>query len=289
MRKLALLPLTAALLLAACGDKPAPESAAGTGPAAGREVAPQPPAPVTGPKVTGRVEVTDLSELPAGLQLVVRVLDATDPAVVPPVFSEVVMPAPRLLPYDFEIGYDAARLDATRRYVVEATLQTDGVVLYGTPSPTPVLTQGAVSDGVVLNMVRGGKPVATVPPSEQIKLDFSKLEAELGTLRRITGERLDEQVAIGWDAFVDSSGQVRMAREQVETAEGGTAAYRFAYQGGQPWVVERKQGGTTTLVGWTTDGQLVLNDRAGQPLSDEEVATLQKRAADVYAQAAARR
>lgn len=287
MRKLVLLPLTAALTLAACGgDSPAP---AATAPAAQRDVAPAPPAPVTGPKVTGRVEVTDLTELPAGLQLVVRLLDATDPTVVPPVFSEVVMPAPRVLPYNFEIGYDAARLDQTRRYVAEAQLQADGVVLYGTPAATPVLTQGGMSDGVVLNLVRGGKPVATVAPSEQIKLDFAALEANLGTLRRITGERLDEAVAIGWDAFVDSSGQVRMAREQVETAEGGTAAYRFAYQGGQPWVVERKQGGVTTLIGWTTDGQLILNEKGGAPASDEEIAALKKRAADVYTQAAARR
>lgn len=289
MRKFALLPLTAALTLAACGgESPAPGNA-GTAPTAAREVAPQPPAPVTGPKVTGRVEVTDLTELPAGLQLVVKLLDASDPTVVPPVFSEVVMPAPRVLPYNFEIGYDAARVDQARRYVVEASLQANGVVLYGTPEATPVLTQGAATSGVVLNLVRGGKAVATVPPSEQIKLDFAQLEANLGTLRRITGERLDEAVAIGWDAFVDSSGQVRMAREQVETAEGGTAAYRFAYQGGQPWVVERKQGGVTTLIGWTSDGQLILNDKGGAPASDEEIAALQKRAADVYAQAAARR
>jgi uncharacterized lipoprotein YbaY len=288
MRKLALLPLTAALTLAACGgESPAP--AAGTAPAAQRPTAPQPPAPVTGPKVAGRVEVTDLTELPAGLQLVVRLLDTTDPTVVPPVFSEVIMPAPRLLPYNFEIGYDAARLDQARRYSVEAALQADGVVLYGTPAGTAVLTQGAPADGLVLNLVRGGKAVATVPPSEQIKADFANLEANLGTLRRITGERLDEAVAIGWDAFVDSSGQVRMAREQVETVEGGAVAYRFAYQGGQPWVVERKQGGVTTLVGWTSEGQLVLNDKGGAPASDDEIAALRKRAADVYTQAAARR
>lgn len=289
MRKLALLPLTAALTLAACGDdKPAPAAAPATG-AAPTAAAPQAPAPVTGPKVAGRVEVTGLAELPAGLQLVVKLLDVTDPTQVSPVVSEVTMPAPRVLPYDFEIGYDAARVDQARRYTVEATLQTDGVVLYGTPSGTAVLTEGAPASGVVLNLVRGGKPLVTVAPSEQIKLDFAQLEANLGTLRRISGERLDEQVAIGWDAFVDSSGQVRMAREQVETVEGGTTAYRFAYQGGQPWVVERKQGGSTTLLGWTSDGQLILNEKGGAPASDEEVAALQKRAADVYGQAAARR
>jgi hypothetical protein len=82
---------------------------------------------------------------------------------------------------------------------------------------------------------------------------------------------------------------VRMAREQVETAEGGNTAYRFAYQGGQPWVVERKQGGTTTLLGWTSDGQLILNEKGAEPASEDEVEALKQRALALYATAAARR
>ncbi len=288
MRKLALFPLTAALALSACGgDSPAP--AATEAAPAERQVAPAVPPPVTGPRVSGRIEVSDLQALPAGLQLSVKVLDATDPSAVPSVFSEVLLPAPRVLPYDFEVGYDAARLDQTRRYVIDAALQADGVVLYGTPQSTPVLTQGAPAESVVLNLVRGGKAVTAVAPADQLKLEFAKLETELGALRRITGERLEAEVAIGWDAFVDPSGQVRMAREQVDFGDAGNAAFRFAYQGGQPWVVERKQGGTTTLLGWTSDGQMILNEKGNAPASDEEVAQLRQRALDLYAQAAARR
>ncbi len=204
--------------------------------------------------------------------------------------AERVTPAPRLLPSGFEVGYDETRIDPTHRYVVEVSLQADGLVLYGAPAPTPVLTEGAANNGLTITLVQGGKPVASVAPPEQLKLDFQALEANLGALRRITGERMDEAVSIGWDAFVDnSSGQVRMAREQVETAEGGNTAYRFAYDGGQPWMVERKQAGGTTLLGWTSDGQLILNEKSGGQASEEEVAQLKQRALALYAQAAARR
>jgi hypothetical protein len=228
--------------------------------------------------------------LPEGIELVVKLLDVTDATAVPVLLNERVVAAPRILPSGFEIGYDAAQIDQARSYAVEVALRTDGIVLYGTPAPTPVLTQGGGTQGLTVTLVQGGKPVSTVAPPEQLKLDFQALEANLGALRRITGERLDEQVAIGWDAFVDTvSGQVRMAREQVETAEGGTTAYRFAYQGGQPWVVERKQGGTTTLLGWTSDGQLILNEKGAEQASEQEIEQLKQRALALYSTAAARR
>jgi uncharacterized lipoprotein YbaY len=294
MRKLALFPLTIALALSACGGESTPPAGA-PAPAASApaEAAPIPPAntPITGPRIAGRVEVTDLTSLPAtGTQLAFKLFDVTDAAVAPVVVAEQITGAPRNLPYDFEFGYDAARIDQSRRYVMEASIQSEGFVLYGTPAPTPVLTQGAGDSGFVLNLVRGGKPVSTVPPSEQLKLDFAALEAQLGALRRIKGERLEEEVAVGWDAFVDDgSGQVRMAREQVDYGDAGTAEFRFAYQGGQPWVVERKQGGATTLLGWTTDGQLILNEKGGAQASDEEIAELKQRASALYSVAAARR
>lgn len=290
MRKLALLPLSAALALAACGgEQPATAPAAGNAPAAA-PAAPAPAAPITGPKISGSVTVAGVAQLPDGIELGVKLYDVSDASVAPVLIAERSTPAPRILPSTFEIGYDPATIDQTKRYAVEVALQTDGVILYGTPAPAPVLTQGAADSGHSLTLVQGGKPVSTLAPPDQLKADFAALEANLGALRRITGERLDEEVAIGWDAFVDTvSGQVRMAREQVETVEGGTVAYRFAYQGGQPWVVERKQGGSTTLIGWTSDGQLMLNEKGSEAAPDEEVEALRTRALALYTTAAARR
>lgn len=291
MRKFALLPLSAALALAACsGDQPAAPADPAATPAPAAPAGPAAATPITGPKVSGSITVEGVSQLPGGIELVVKLYDVTDAAAVPTLLGERVVAAPRILPSGFEIGYDPATVDQARKYAVEVALRTDGIVLYGTPAPAPALTQGAPTEGLALTLVQGGKPVTTVSPPEQLKLDFEALEGNLGALRRITGERLDEQVAIGWDAFVDTvSGQVRMAREQVETAEGGTTAYRFAYQGGQPWVVERTQGGTTTLLGWTSDGQLILNEKGAEQATEQEVEALKQRALALYSTAAARR
>jgi putative lipoprotein len=230
-----------------------------------------------------------LEKLPDGLQLNLKMLDVSDPAAVPETVAERTIPAPRQLPYNFELGYDPARIDAEGRYVIEASLQADGLSLYGTTAATPVLTQGAPDRGFSLNLVQGGKAVATMAPADQLKADFTALVANIGALRRITGERLEEETAVGWDAFVAADGQVRMAREQVDYAEAGNAAFRYAYQGGQPWVVERKQGRVITMIGWTSDGTLLLNEKGSESASEDEVAALRKRALDLYATAAARR
>jgi hypothetical protein len=217
-------------------------------------------------------------------------LDVTDPTAVPTLVAERVTQSPRILPSGFEIGYDPAQIDATRKYVVTVALQADGLVLYGTPTQTPVLSEGAANQGLALTLVQGGKAVTELAPPDQLKADFKALADKLGALRRITGERMEESVSVGWDAFVDDgSGQVLFAREKVEVAESGVTAYRYAYQGGQPWVIERKSGGTTTMVGWTTDGQLILNDIGGAPASDSDVEALKQRALAVYSTAAARR
>lgn len=287
--KSALLPLSLALALSACGgDKPAP--APSRAPAASTPTVPA-PTPITGPKVSGSFTVQGIAgTLPGGLELAVKLLDVTDPAAVPTVIAERVTQSPRILPSGFEIGYDPAQIDATHKYVVTVALQADGLLLYGTPNQTAVLTADAPSEGLSLTLVQGGKAIAELAPPDQLKADFKELESRLGALRRVAGERMDEQVSVGWDAFVDnSSGQVLMAREQVEVAEVGKTAYRFAYKGGQPWFIERKQGGVIAFLGWTADGQLILNESGSDALSDAEVETLKQRALAVYATAAARR
>jgi uncharacterized lipoprotein YbaY len=291
MRKLALIPISIALALSACGgEPPADAPAASTAPPATAATDAPATTPVEGPKVSGSFSVEGVSQLPGGIQLTVKLLDVTDAASVPVLVSERTTAAPRLIPSGFEVGYDPAQIDPSRRYVLEVALQTDGIVLYGTPAPTPVLSGGAGDSGLSVVLVQGGKPVSTIAPPDQLRADFEALEANLGALRRITGERLDEEVAIGWDAFVDNaSGQVLMAREQVEVAEAGTTAYRFAYKGGQPWWVERTQGGTTTELGWTSEGELIVNRKGDDVASEEEIEQLRQRALALYGTAAARR
>lgn len=284
MRKSLPLSLVVALALSACGGEPSPSSS--STPAAAAPVA---AAPVTGPALRGSIAVKDIARLPAGIQLNLKLLDITDPASLPVVVAESTQPAPNALPADVALGYDPARIDQTHRYALQASLKAETVVLYGSAEPFQVLTQGAPSSGIAMELVRGGQPAINVPPADKLKLDFAKLESEIGALRRIKGERLEEEIAVGWDAFVDSSGQIRMAREQVDYGDAGSAAFRYAYQSGLPWVVERKQGGVKTLVGWNADGQVVLNEQGDAPATDEELAALRQRAADLYQTAAAQR
>ncbi len=284
MHKLISLSVAAALFLSACGGESAGTS--GNAPSAQQQGA---PAAVTGPALSGQIDVDQLPSLPPGITLVLKLLDTTDKAVLPVVVAESATPAANALPFKFALPYEPARIDATHSYALSATLQAETLVLYGTAAPVPVLTDGAPSSDMKLALVRGGQPSADVPPDELAKKEFAELEAHIGALRRIQGERLEEEIAVGWDAFVESSGQIRMAREQVDFGDAGSAAFRYAYRGGKPWIVERVQGGKKTLVGWNEEGTVILNETASGKAGDDVLESLRQRAASLYREAAARR
>ena len=285
--KFNVLPLSvaAALALSACGGQSnAPAGASSTSQA--QQAAAQ---PVSGPAVTGTASIDKLATLPPGLTLVLRLVDTTDAANLPVVVTESTQPAPNVLPLSFALGYDPAAIKQDHRYGLQVAVQAETLVLYGTSAPIPVLTQGAPNKGLTAALVRGGQPSADVPPGEQAKADFATLSDNIGALRRIQGERLEADVAVGWDAFVEDSGQIRMAREQVDFGDAGSAQFRYAYKGGKPWVVERVQGSTTTLVGWNEQGDLVLNEKGNGEADEAEVTSLYSRAESLYGQAAAKR
>ena len=284
MRKSLPLSLVVAVALSACGGEPSPSTSSSS--AAGL---PATAAAVSGPSVSGSITIKDSPKMAAGIKLHLKLVDITDPAAVPVVVTESSKPAPATVPAQVALGYDPAVIDQNKRYALPAALMADTFVLYGTAVPVPALTQGAPSTGLALELVRGGQPAVDVPPADKAKADFAKLEAEIGALRRIQGERLEADVAVGWDAFVDGSGQIRMAREQVDYGDAGSAEFRYAYQSGLPWVVERKQAGVTTLVAWNAEGLVLLNEHGAEPASDEDVEALKQRAAALYSTAAAKR
>lgn len=285
--KFNVLPLSvaAALALSACGGQTnAPADASSSSKA--QQAATQ---PVTGPAVTGTASIDKLATLPPGLSLVLRLVDTTDAANLPVVVAESTQPAPNVLPLSFALGYDPAVIKQDHRYGIQVAVQAETLVLYGTSAPVPVLTSGAPAKGLAVALVRGGQPSADVPPSEQAKADFITLSDNIGALRRIHGERLEADVAVGWDAFVEDSGQIRMAREQVDFGEAGSAQFRYAYKGGKPWVVERVQASITTLVGWSEQGDLILNEKGEGEADEADVSSLYARAQSLYGQAEAKR
>jgi uncharacterized lipoprotein YbaY len=277
------LSVSAALMLAACGGQDAvPAKTEATHVSSQAQANAQP----TGPAVTGTAMIDKLTTLPRGLSLVIKLVDTTDPASVPVVVAQSTQTASQILPLNLALAYDPAKIDPSHQYGLQVALQAEILVLYGTDHPVPVLTNGAPNKGLQINLVRGGQPAVNVPPGELAKKEFADLEAHIGAMRRLHGERLEEQIAVGWDAFVEDSGQIRMAREQVDYVDAGSAQFRYAYKGGKPWVVARAQGGKTVMVGWNETGDLVLNEPAD---SGVDPAGLYARAQSLYTLASAQR
>lgn len=273
-------------LLAACGQQ---ESAAPAAPAQPQApaAAAAPAAPQYATAVKGDITVAGLTELPAGLQLNLRLLDVSDPSQVPPVVAEVTAPAPTALPNRFALPYDASKIKPDGRYAVLAALLVEGHPLYSSPTPTPVLTEGN-GDNIAIELVRGGAQADTqIAPTEKMKQDFAALERAIGGFQRVAGERMNDDVTVGWDAFI-ASGQVRFAREQVDFGDAGTAAFKYAFQGGKPWVVVRVQRDRTTWLGWNEAGELILNEGDVGAVEAEEAERLRAQAAEVMSLAAKR-
>ncbi|MBK9493642.1 MAG: hypothetical protein BWZ07_01011 [Alphaproteobacteria bacterium ADurb.BinA280] len=265
--------------LAACGDASAPASKpAAIAPA---QTAATPAAPQFATAINGDLRVSGLTQLPKGIQLSIRLLDFSDPSQVAPVVAEINEPAPALLPHRFRLGYDAGKINAEGRYAVQAALLAGTAPLYSTAQPMPVLTQGA-GEQVVLELVRGGAEAATqMAPTDKLKKDFAELEGKIGGFRRVMGERIDEKVTIGWDAFVSTDG-VRFAREQIDTGESSAISFKYAFVNGKPMAILREHRNIVTWLGWDASGTLILNDRQGAPISDAEVADLQQQAMALY-------
>jgi len=275
------------VLLTACGQ----QSGQGNKAAQAVQQGPAAPAPVpaNATAVRGTISIGGLSKLPGQLQLRLRLLDMSDPSVVPPVVAERIEPAPAQLPYAYALPYEAAQLNEAGKYVIEASLVAGDAVLYGTPMAIPVVTQGAGNNADIALERGGGLPPPDIAPADLLRQDFERLERSIGGMRRFSGERIDETVTVAWDAFADFTG-VRFARQVVDHERTGTVAYRFAYKNGEPWVLARDQRGVVALVGWAPDGSLALNrDTNDRAIEESEVSEMRRMAEQLYKEAAAKR
>lgn len=279
MRVSAVLGLSLALSLAACDQSGGPGGRV-------QQAAPEPagPPPVTGPAISGELKVSGLNMLPPGLSLNMKLMDVTDPEAVPAIVSERTEPAPKQLPTTYAIGYQPSWIRPERIYVLEVTLNAETLALYGTNEPIPVLTQGGASEANI-ELVRGAVPRAGIPPAELLRREFQRVEGTLGGMRRVAGDRSVGDVVIGWDAFVDNDGKLRMAREIFDYGvDKGGANFQYAYDtDGKPFVIVRERDGVKTWLGWDRHGSVRLNLTEGNgELSESEVAELREQAEDMY-------
>jgi uncharacterized lipoprotein YbaY len=277
-----------AVLLAACGQQASQSQQQAVRQPVQQGPAAPPPVPAGATAIRGTLNINGLSQLPPGLQLRLRVLDRSDPSIVAPVVAERIEPAPARVPYNFAVPYDLARINPDGRYVVDAALVAGEAVLYGTPNSIWVLTQGE-DDRADIGLERGGGlPPPDMAPADLLKQEFERMERSIGGMKRLSGERIENDITVGWDAFADSSG-IRFARQVIDYEKGGVVSFRFAYKDGQPWVLVREQGGVVHRVGWAADGTLALNrDNNDKAYEAEQVAEIKAMAEALYQEAAAK-
>lgn len=90
--------------------------------------------------LTGSVTLATAAALPADARLRVTLLAAGADGALDPI-AEVEMITERL-PVAFELRYDPRAIDAAQRYLLQATLTGNGLLLMLTEEPYPVLTLG---------------------------------------------------------------------------------------------------------------------------------------------------
>ena len=251
-----------ALVLAACGKSAPPASQ-------GASNAPPP----TGPVVTGTVMADAPIGLAPGATLIVRLLDVTRAESDATVVAEQTFNVAGL-PAEFVLPYDKAEVNSIRSYAVDASVMDQGAVRFIAVNRVGALTQGK-PDKVTVMMMQAMQAAAPKDPVAELNKEFAEFEARLGGLKRVTGERISgpegQEVAIGWDAFIDEDG-VRMVREMISYPDGGRVNVRYAFKDGKPWVMVRESGGAKSRIGWDPEGVVVVSDRNGEPVEIDEAA-----------------
>jgi putative lipoprotein len=269
MRAAAVLSLSLSILLAACGGSTPAPSASGSAT----------PAQPEGPTVAGTILAEQPAALAPGATLTVRLLDVTRVDGDPMHITTGTFPI-SALPAEFNLSYNPADVNPIRTYAIDATVMDQGQVRFVSNGRIGVLTQGKPKRVTVM-MAQAMAAAAPKDPVAELNKAFAEFEQQLGGLKRVTGERINEEkeIAIGWDAFFDDSG-VRLVREMISYPDGSRVNARFAFLDGKPWVVVHESGGTTSRLGWDAEGNLVVQEKNGQPaeFSEEQAAGFRRQA-----------
>jgi putative lipoprotein len=263
----------AALALAGCSNSSDSSQTATQGGAAA-------PAgtPAKANAVTGTVTLRDASQLSGSAKLDISLVNvsAQDGA---PLATKTISPA-TTFPQSFELNFNAADIDPSAIYVVQAVL-TDGDRKYTMPIQAPVLTKGSPSQVTI-------QLVAEQTPGEKEFAAFTAVQKQIGGMKISSGTKLEANVSRGWQVFREA-GEVKFIREQVDFGDKGFTSTDFAFKDGKPWVVVQQKKASkdakptsTDRAAWSQDGTLVLKtSEAGgktSPLGDDAAADLQKQA-----------
>ncbi len=249
--------LVAAMLIAGCNSAPPP-----------------PAAPVAAPianAVSGTVMLREPRELSAAAKVDIKVVDVAQPDVV---LAQATINDANKQPVAFNLPIDPSKVDPKRTYAVEAVL-TDGDRRFLPVLQLPVLTNKAPAKIEVL--------LAPEPtPAEKLYEDFHKAFAQIGNMKSIRGDSLNDKSTTAWDAFL-SNGKVKFVREITDLDDDkGRITMKMGFQGDDPWVIVKDESPAgsnksyaTTKLGWDDKGNLVLNEKTGgASASDAEANSL---------------
>ncbi len=232
------------------------------------------PAVAPGTTITGTVNVRDQIAISPGARLDVKLIDIATPEL--PV-AEKTIEVSGVPPYTFSLDFDPARISAARTYVITAVLN-DGPRRFMPALNSPVLTMGSgTTTEVILN--------AEATPAEKLKTEFEKLQTQIGGMKKVDGTYTTDTASIGWDAFA-KNGVVQFVRVNTVLDAGGRSVVHYAFKEGKVLAVKERRGAS---VGWSSDGQVMWNEKAGGGEVDEAgVAALQADALRVLEMAQAR-
>ncbi|MET0226045.1 MAG: YbaY family lipoprotein [Dokdonella sp.] len=255
MRKQWIAVVAALVILSGCNS--ANQGAPG---ANGKDGTPAAPAIAPGTTINGTVTFHDQIPIAPGSKLDVKLVDIAQPEIS---IAEKVFDVGGPPPFNFALDFDAAKIAATRTYVINALL-TDGPRRFVPALNSPVLTHGAnTTVQVVLN--------AEATPAEKLKEEYKTLQSHIGGMKKVAGTYTTDDASIGWDAFAEG-GNVRYIRVNTEFDKGGRNAVYYAFKNDKPMVIQQKGGAT---VGWGDNGEVLWNEKTGGgTLADGEIKAL---------------
>ncbi|HLO40251.1 MAG TPA: YbaY family lipoprotein [Phycisphaerales bacterium] len=96
--------------------------------------------------VKGTVTFRERIMLPPECTVIIQLIDASTPDAKPQIIGEQrFLTAGKAPPYTFNVLYDPAKINPQATYKVRAEISLRGTQRFTTPSPLPVITQGAPS------------------------------------------------------------------------------------------------------------------------------------------------
>jgi uncharacterized lipoprotein YbaY len=127
--------------------------------------------PVADDVVTGQIILPADAIIPPGATVSVQIQDDSVQDVEATVIGETVTVTPEVTTegtIPFEVVYDPADIDAVNTYALRVRIEAeDGSLLYDNDTSTPVLTGGAPTTDVAVEVIGVGAPIDTEPTAEE--------------------------------------------------------------------------------------------------------------------------